>query len=51
MKNEIIFAGKKPWLLSSSTRNLLEVKNAISIPEKNAEDKMAINIMESELKI
>ena len=51
IKNEIIFAGKKPRLLSSSTRNLLDVRNAISIPEKNAEHKMANNIMLKELKV
>jgi hypothetical protein len=39
MKKESTLAGKKPSLLSNSTRNLLEVRNAISIPEKNAEDK------------
>lgn len=45
IKNEITFAGKKPSLLSSSTRSLLEVRNAISIPEKKAEDKMENNMM------
>jgi hypothetical protein len=47
----MIFAGKKPWLLSNSTRSLLEVKKAISIPEKKAEDKMASNITVSELNV
>ena len=51
IKNEIILAGKKPWLLSNSTLNLFEVRKAISIPEKNAEHKMAINITVIELNV
>jgi hypothetical protein len=45
IKNEITFAGKNPSLLSNSTRNLLEVRNAISIPEKNAEDNIENNMI------
>ena len=38
IKRDKIRAGKKPWLLSNSMRNLLLVKKAISSPAKNADD-------------
>lgn len=42
MNPEIRLAGKIPLLLSSSIRSLLDVTNAISIPEKKADSKSVI---------
>ena len=39
LKYDITLAEKKPSFLSSSIFNLLEDTNAISIPEKKADDK------------
>ena len=45
VKMEISLDPKAPCFLSSSMRSLLDETNAISIPEKNAENTREINMM------